>query len=1020
MKYIVLYIFLLIANILFGQETFLKGMVIDAKNKKGLANVTVYNISTNQGTVTGLGGKFNISVKPKEKLVFNYLGYKEHVYKITHKNNITVYLQQEEEFLDEVVIVAKKNINDIALRKATGVTANIEVAKLEKRATSNIMESLQGQVAGLTIKSDGELGKPLKIRIRGTSTLPIKTNGVKEEDRILFDNKANGPLFVLDGQVISANAFETLNVNDVKEIKILKDAMANALYGVKAANGVIEITSKRGVNGKTTYSFSLQQGITFRGNPSQLMMETEEKLNFERLSKNPKTPGYRNSEEYIRIKNPNAININELIAQGKRRLDSIKRINTNWFHELSRMSMYKSYNLSSRGGSKNTRFYISGNFTKQGGKFDGNQIERFTGRSNYEYNVSKNIYVMLNSGFGFSESTTPHSSNYSPTSLIYQLNPYEEKEKGRLISYPNRTFKNLINQYRKSEVDSRFNFSANITATLAKDLYVSSIIGMDYLATESLAITPPTAYSEISSGFPVKERGKVSKRKLITTNFTANTRVNYTKEFGEHHISLSGNTDYYKNSNDFIGIAGYGLPSKLLSGAGINNDITGTRKSVTSSSKTTDAVLGYGVSALYVWNDKVDIYGSYKRDGASLLPNHKRWNTFWAVGAGYQFSKNEKGTISNLKLRGSYGITASLSGITPSLIVPTFTYGTNGYQGIRELYVKSLFNKEVVPEKNTSVNLGIDIGLFSNINANVEVYHRRTDNMLLTVPIAPSNGFTEQLKNIGVMDNQGVEFTINATPINTTCFTWMTTANIAYNKNIVVDLYEGKTLNLSGNPYPDYEEGKPADLIYGLVSLGINAADGTPIFQRKDGSILNGISGKPEKDDFVILGYATPPYTGGWYHNFIYEGWQVSFDLYYSFGGKAVYTNQTKVYDAADSYRNLPKGHLDKTWFTPGDDHKTYKSLFLNGNNFYETAQYANTNTIGSTNFIRLNNIMLRYRFSDSYLRKIGSSFIKNWTMYAQLKNIATWSSFKGGDPESANLQGSSQPIFTVGTNLTF
>lgn len=1014
----------------FSQKILVEGVVVDSVTKEPLVNVAIHNETKTRYTTTDFNGAFKINTVLNEKLVFDYLGYKNYIFKVTKFKKVTIYLEQQNETLDEVVVTTTKNINDIDLRKATGVISSVKIDYIKERPSVNIIESLQGQVAGLAIKSDGELGKPLKIRIRGTSTLPIKTKVKKlsDEDKQLIDNRVNQPLFVLDGQIISAEAFATLNINDIEKIKVLKDASANALYGVKASNGVIEITSKRGINGKTQYSFSLQQGITFKGKPSEIMMKTEEKLAFERLSKNRKAPGYKYSEENIRIENPNATNIEALVAEGARKLDSIRKIETNWFDELARISTYSSYNISARGGSKTNKFYASGNFTTQGGKFDGNTINRFTGRLNYEYQLSKKVYVMLNSGFGFSESDTPHSSDYSPANLMYRLNPYEQKEKGVLYSYPELTFKNLVNQYSKNQTDNRFNFSVNITATLAKNLHISSIVGIDYLANESLAIIPPTAYSEAygKTKKPVEERGKATKNKTISRSFTANTRINYSKEMGKHKISLSANTDYYKNSRDFIGIMGYGLPSKLLSGAGINNDLKGSKSSITSSSKTTDAILGYGFSALYTWNNKIDAYVSYKRDGSSLLPEDKRWNTFWATGLGYRISNEpflqDSNWLSNLKLRVSYGVTASLSGITASLVIPTFTYGKKGYLGTREFYLKDLFNKGLRPEKNTSINFGVDLGLFNKINLSVEAYHRRTTDLLLTIPVAPSNGFTQQLKNVGVMDNQGIEFTLNATPIKTDNFRWNTSANLAYNKNKVIDLYEGTTLTLSDQqPYPDYAEGQPADLLYGLVSLGIDSGTGAPIFRRKDGSILNGITTSPTFDDFIILGYSTPPYNGGWYNSFSYKEWQLSFDLYYSFGGKAIYPNRINTYDANDTHKNLPAGILEKTWFNPGDDGKIFKSLFLSGNNYYYTVKnYAHTGKTGKTDFVRLNNIMLRYSFNDSYLRKIGGSFIKDFSMYAQLKNIATWSSFGNADPESANLKGSAQPIFTIGANITF
>ncbi|WCC45459.1 carboxypeptidase-like regulatory domain-containing protein [Tenacibaculum finnmarkense] len=396
-------IFLLFSISINAQK--IKGKVIDYYTNEPLLGVNIVNEKNTKGVRSDFNGEFSIIIKLNSKLIFNYLGYKTKMINVLDNNSvINIKLIPENELLNEVEIIAKKNINDIDLRKATGAITTIKSQKLINKPTVNALQPLQGQVAGLTIRASGELGKPLKIRIRGTSTLPIKTptnSKLTDEQRELLDNKANQPLFVLDGQIISADAFATLNVNDIDEIKVLKDATANALYGVKASNGVIEITSKRGINGDTQYAFSFQQGITFKGKPNRSMMATEEKLAFERLSKNKATPGYYLSEAFIRKTFSGNPNIEQLVINGKQKLDSIKNINTNWFNELARISTYQSYNISTRGGNDTSKFYVSGNFSNHGGKFDGNEINRFTGRLNYEYNVSKNIYSMFNAWFWF-------------------------------------------------------------------------------------------------------------------------------------------------------------------------------------------------------------------------------------------------------------------------------------------------------------------------------------------------------------------------------------------------------------------------------------------------------------------------------------------------------------------------------------------------------------------------------------------------------------------------------------------
>lgn len=365
-------------------------------------------------------------------------------------------------------------------------------------------------------------------------------------------------------------------------------------------------------------------------------------------------------------------------------------------------------------------------------------------------------------------------------------------------------------------------------------------------------------------------------------------------------------------------------------------------------------------------------------------------------------------------------MTASLSGVEASLTVPIFQYGEKGYLGYREFYMKSLFNKDLKPEKNTSYNIGMDLGLFKKVNLSLEVYKRITSNMLLTVPISPSNGFLYQLKNVGVLQNSGVEFSANATLMKTKDFSWNLSANIAYNKNKVIDLYDGEALYLSGEIYPDYKEGEPSDLIYGLIKLGIFPANGIPMFKRADGSEFSGTTQKPNPEDFIILGYSTPPYSGGFYQNFSYKNWKLSFDLYFNLGGKATYKNTSVVYEDSEANKNAIKGQLEETWFQPGDENKRYPSLFLGSTNLYKNRTYATNLTTGSTDFIRINSILLCYVFKEKFLSKISNSFIKRTSIYTQFKNIATFSNFEGEDPESANLIGSVQPIITLGMNVTF
>ncbi|NQX81382.1 MAG: hypothetical protein HRT66_05230 [Flavobacteriaceae bacterium] len=588
-----------------------------------------------------------------------------------------------------------------------------------------------------------------------------------------------------------------------------------------------------------------------------------------------------------------------------------------------------------------------------------------------------------------------------------------------MISFPNKTYADLIDQYSSKTISKRFNFSMNAFWKINNRLNISSVFGTDYVYGTSESITPPTALSEQRLGLKDYLRGKASKSEKGSNNISSNIRINYELPLGDHNISLSANMDYLKTTQNTTNISGYGLPSKLNSAAGINNTIDGYRRSLAYSRYTQEAQLGFGGAFLYNYDNILDVYFSYKADASSLLPKDKRWNIFWATGISYNLHFIETPILSDVSIKASYGVTASLAGINPSLVEPTFAYSLNGYLGYREFYLIDMYNEDLKPERNTSINIGVDMRLMNKVDLNIQYYYRRTSQMLLTVPIPPSNGFTSQLKNVGVLDNKGIELTANAYVFSNKNYSWHSSFNLSYNKNVIVDLYDGDELYLSGNPYPDYKEGYSSDIIYGLKSLGIHPADGLPRYLRADGTTFNSQSEKAKADDFIILGRNTPPIVGGWNNQLKYQQWAFSFSLYYNIGGIAVYKNQSVVSSASDANKNAIKGQLENTWFNIGDNNKLYHKLYYSfGGNLYLNEGYANNLSVGKTDFIKLSNIKIKYKLSEKQLGKLKNT-IKSLNVYLQLKEIATWSNFGDSDPESANLVGSSQPIISLGLNIT-
>ena len=643
----------------------LQGQVNDEAGE-ALSGVNVFIKGTTVGTVTDLDGNYSLVVPDVMgmEVVFTFIGKKTKEIKYTGDRFMNVVLKDSYNEMDEVQVRARANVNEIDVRAKTGVVNEVDVRRMNNKPVLDMALALQGMAPGLIVTNKGDLGSKPEIRIRGTSSL-------REGDA------ANEPLYVLDGQVISSDAFLTLNPNDIKEIKVLKDAAACALYGIKAANGVLEITSQRGTAGKMVYNYSFSGGVTLRGRRGIDMMNSKEKLELERRLENTATPGYRYSEDYYRKYHANDPNLESLIARGQQVLDSLSRINTDWFKELLRNNFYQEHNLSARGGTEQTSFYASLNYSQQGGRIPGNDIKRVTARLSVDQEITPKLYASLSVNGGYSLTNTPNGTSYSPTDLVYQLNPYETKDvNAELVSFPGRTYADLFNQYSEESSDKRAGVSGSINFRGIEGLEIAAVAGIDYVLSEKLGITPPTAYSEITSGVPERERGKLTKDKNTTMNLSSNVRVTYNRAFGKHDLTLGANFDFYSDHYDNLGITGYGLTKKMQSASGVNQSIEGNRKPSFTSKNEKTAQLGIGVLAGYSWNNIYDLFGTYKSDASSILPSDKRWNSAWAVGAGWSLKNypflRDNGVLTELKLRASYGCTASLQGVSPSSAVATF------------------------------------------------------------------------------------------------------------------------------------------------------------------------------------------------------------------------------------------------------------------------------------------------------------------------------------------------------------
>lgn len=990
-------------------QDILQGYVYDTHHN-AIPGVTVKHKHTGKGVVTDIEGYYLLRGVRKGDLVeFSYIGMQKQVITFKDRSRVDVVLKEDARKLAEVTVKPRTNINAIDIRSKSGVVAHVDVKRVEKKPMIDIALSLQGSVSGLTVVNTGELGSVPEIRIRGNASLRK-------------GNLFNEPLYVLDGQVISPETFYNLNPSDIKDIKVLKDAAACALYGVKAANGVLEISSQRGAAGSISVNVNVNTGITLRGRRGIKMMHTAEKLELERLLKNPQTPGYRYSEDYFNKYYVNDPNLQSLIAEGQAKLNELKLNDTDWFNELIKNQLFQKYNLSLKGGTDQTSYYVSANYTSQGGRIKGNDKQRWSMFLNMDQKLGNLGYLQLSLSGGYGATRTPNGGISDLTALVYDLNPYETK-KSKLFSFPNHTFDDLMHQYSAQSTDKDVNASVSLNLMPLKGLTVSAVSGINLLLNENNQFTSANTYAESHSGVPLMQRGIYSKSKNVTANISSNLRLTYNKVFAEKHdLTIGANTDYYYFQSDNISFRGYGVGT-INSAAAINQSINGYRKPSISAPREKNAQIGIGAVLGYTYDGIYDAYATCKWDASSVLPKDRRWNKAWAVGLGwslgkYQFLKNNP-VLTQLKLKSSYGYTANLSGVSRSSTVATFAFSANNYEDIRPFELLSLYNKDLKPEQTKSLDLGIEAQLFKRLGLEVNWYNRRTYDALLDVPIEPSTGYLSLKRNIGVLDNNGVEARINASIRNDEIWKSNIAVSLAYNRNKVIDLYyTDKIYTSEEDLMPTYEVGKSYDMLYGAHAVGINSLTGYPVFLIPDGSEKQATE-VLKQSDISPLGHLTPPYSGSINLSMSYKSFDLDMDFYYVFGGVQRF-NYTYVRNRDTAYRNAVSGQIDKMWFNVGDENRIYPTPYYTStiaeNNL---ALVANSRTVGSSDYLKLSLLSLRYRVSPGWLDK-NVPWIKYANFSLQASNLYTWTRYKESDPESGKLAGTMQPVYTLNMSLTF
>lgn len=943
-----------------AQERLVRGVVVD-EDGLTLPGVHVQQKGTSNIAATDLDGNFSIKVDSdgKQVLVFSFVGMKQLEQPI-RKDVMNVKMETDRKALDEVVVVG------YGTRKKGTITGSVTSIKGEAIADAPVAsfdQALQGKATGLSVLQDsGDPSAPATFSIRGTNSI----------------NAGTEPLFIVDGVPVSASEFSTINPADIEGFSVLKDASSTSIYGARAANGVVVITTKRGRAGdKAQIKLRAQYGFSNLAYGKWNQMNTKERLDFEELV-GIRTPGTYDREE-------------------------LERTDINWRDLVFRNNApTQSYDLSVAGGSEKINYFVSGGYFDQVGTAINSTFNRFTLRANVEAQATRWLRIGTNTALTYSVADQADYGSYSiitPISASKFMLPYWDpfKEDGSYTSPSDKTWRgvyenplewadaNPLQRKRAHVLSSTF-----IQIEPIERLKIKTLLGVDGGDTRTNTSSRPSYVSNYGSG-------TVGKAYSQTYNLTwTNTATYNFRVKGDHFLNLLLGHEMIRNASDAFSVISRGQTNdKLLTLS------TGTTASGWSDATAASTYLSFFGQAAYNFNNKyfVDLTG--RRDASSKFGKKSRWATFWSIGAMWNMHQERwmrlPHWVNNLQLSMSYG-TSGNSSIPNYDHMQLYSAGPQ-YAGMAGIGPYSRGNENLTWEKLHTFNAALKFGAWEKLDFSVEFYNKNTTDMLIEVPIPLGNGFATQWDNIGAMVNRGVELDLHLNVLSLNNFKWDINANVSYNHNRITELYHdmdeyeipatGLMLKV-GHPYGEH---------YQVRYAGVNPMNGDALWYTKDGEITN----EYDEADKVMVGKSyMAPWMGGFGTTISWKG--LALDAQFSWVADRWMLNNDRWFDESNglysSAYNQSK-ELFNGWRQPGDRTEIPR---------YGVSPEMDSHLIEDASFLRLKNLMLSYTFPKDMMQK--TKLIENLRIFAQGQNLLTFTRFTGMDPEgSANVYQATYPM---------
>lgn len=948
----------------FAQSRVISGKVTSS-NAEPIPGVSVFVKGTpSNGTQSDATGSYKLNVPDAAKtIVFSFIGYKSLELPITGLT-INASLQEENNVLSEVVVVA---YGTQSRRDVTGSQTSVTAAEMRDRPLPSIDAALQGKASGVFINSSsGKLGQALQIRVRGISSI----------------SASNQPLFVIDGVPIVSEALGTyteadnplaaISPDDIESMEVLKDAAAAAIYGARASNGVVLVTTKKGKQGKTNVDFSYYAGFSDPTKKGEFLNADQYRQLLDAAFK------YNNYDD------GDYSNAAEMWEDYTGTSDWTSNNNSNWVNEAFRKGHVQQYSLNINGGDAKTRFMVSGNYNNNDGIIIANRYVRTGGRLSLDHTVSKILDVGGSVNISKVDNyRIPTDNAFSNPLQLNALPPIQPVyDTAGELNNSTVYYNSLIDIANGKNLSTTYRAFANAFASLkiTPDLVFRSEYGFDFNNLEEEQFLGSKTQDGGSTG------GYSSDYMAKSINFNTNNTLTYNKSFNEkHNINVLAGFAFQDTKFRFSSVEGTTLPSdsftKIASAAVIS---AGT------SSETRHTFVSYLARVNYKYAYKYLLSGSIRTDGSSRFGANNRYGTFPAVSAGWIINQEDflksSTWLSQLKLRASYGITgnAEIGDFASRNLYRGVNYAGTG--GTRPL---QLGDPNLTWENTQNFNIGLDFGFAADrISATVEYYKKKTTDLLLNAPIAATNGFSSITQNIGDMQNQGFEFSFNSRNFVGE-FKWSSSFNISFNRNKVLRLVNDQPIYTGGRFLGRVAVGEPLGYFYGKAYAGVDANNGDAIYYVDD-------SRTTTTSDYSLaqnqkLGDPNPKFFGGFGNRFSYKNFDLDIQTQFV-SGNDIY-NMAGVFQSAngDYFDNQTIDQLN--YWTPTNTNTSIpQPRFNEGNGTSPSSRW-----IQDGSYLRVKSVVLGYNIPKPFANKYK---LQNLRVFVSALNLFTITGYKGYDPE--------------------